>query len=413
MMYGNMGASSSLSSYSVVFAGSTMFTTPRTWHQHIYHKPPKEPTSFYIADILGISSNTSRGFCSLKNSGPTRSPDEGRRRERSPTGSRSSEDSKDEEYSRMRGDFVDTTLSPNTGIYHLACPNDCCSKGDKRKKSADDSSDKEDSVTKKKKARTTFTGRQIFELEKQFEQKKYLSSAERAEMATLLRVTETQVKIWFQNRRTKWKKQENISSQEAAEHKLNAEKNLLKNIKTKKAGDKPPETDEVRMEPGTQDRVHNSKDSSIKSENTRESINSEHKREDSSLKAEHPREFFNQELKHEHSSFKSEKAREPFNSEVPREPDLQVGHGNSNCDAAVDYVVKEMPTCAFKPKDEPCDLSIGGAAVGKENKNDDSDDGVSHDCVANGDVDSDQSFGVGADAIVTTFKAENVVAANS
>ncbi|KAF8355281.1 ceh-9 [Pristionchus pacificus] len=63
-----------------------------------------------------------------------------------------------------------------------------------------------DSAGKKKKARTTFSGRQIFELERQFEQKKYLSSAERGEMARLLNVTETQVKIWFQNRRTKWKK---------------------------------------------------------------------------------------------------------------------------------------------------------------------------------------------------------------
>lgn len=50
---------------------------------------------------------------------------------------------------------------------------------------------------KKKKARTTFTGRQIFELEKQFEIKKYLSSSERADMAKLLNVTETQVSHLF------------------------------------------------------------------------------------------------------------------------------------------------------------------------------------------------------------------------
>jgi hypothetical protein len=51
-----------------------------------------------------------------------------------------------------------------------------------------------DADRKRKKARTTFTGRQIFELEKQFELKKYLSSSERAEMAKLLNVTETQVR---------------------------------------------------------------------------------------------------------------------------------------------------------------------------------------------------------------------------
>jgi hypothetical protein len=51
-----------------------------------------------------------------------------------------------------------------------------------------------DGERKRKKARTTFTGRQIFELEQQFEVKKYLSSSERAEMAKLLNVTETQVR---------------------------------------------------------------------------------------------------------------------------------------------------------------------------------------------------------------------------
>ena len=66
---------------------------------------------------------------------------------------------------------------------------------DKRKTSESYDECDDSPPSKKKKARTTFTGRQIFELEKQFEQKKYLSSAERAEMASLLNVTETQVNI--------------------------------------------------------------------------------------------------------------------------------------------------------------------------------------------------------------------------
>ncbi|XP_043200797.1 transcription factor LBX2-like [Amphibalanus amphitrite] len=74
----------------------------------------------------------------------------------------------------------------------------------------------EEADGRRKKARTTFTGRQIFELEKQFEIKKYLSSTERSDMAKLLSVTETQVKIWFQNRRTKWKKAENEAAAAAA-----------------------------------------------------------------------------------------------------------------------------------------------------------------------------------------------------
>ena len=47
------------------------------------------------------------------------------------------------------------------------------------------------------KVRTTFTGRQIFELEKMFENRKYLSSSERADMAKLLNVTEQQVRVKF------------------------------------------------------------------------------------------------------------------------------------------------------------------------------------------------------------------------
>ncbi|XP_053126106.1 homeobox protein Nkx-6.3 [Hemicordylus capensis] len=63
-----------------------------------------------------------------------------------------------------------------------------------------------DSLHKKKHTRPTFTGHQIFALEKTFEQTKYLAGPERARLAYSLGMSESQVKVWFQNRRTKWRK---------------------------------------------------------------------------------------------------------------------------------------------------------------------------------------------------------------
>ena len=59
----------------------------------------------------------------------------------------------------------------------------------------------------KKRPRTAFTPDQIKRLEAEFQHNKYLSVGKRMELSKNLKLTETQIKIWFQNRRTKWKRE--------------------------------------------------------------------------------------------------------------------------------------------------------------------------------------------------------------
>ncbi|XP_062379261.1 homeobox protein Nkx-2.1 [Sardina pilchardus] len=63
------------------------------------------------------------------------------------------------------------------------------------------------SSTPRRKRRVLFSQAQVYELERRFKQQKYLSAPEREHLASMIHLTPTQVKIWFQNHRYKMKRQ--------------------------------------------------------------------------------------------------------------------------------------------------------------------------------------------------------------
>ncbi|XP_059209954.1 NK2 transcription factor related, locus 9 [Centropristis striata] len=69
-----------------------------------------------------------------------------------------------------------------------------------------DDSSPDSEPKKSKKRRVLFSKAQTLELERRFRQQRYLSGPEREQLARLLSLTPTQVKIWFQNHRYKMKR---------------------------------------------------------------------------------------------------------------------------------------------------------------------------------------------------------------
>ncbi|XP_051524682.1 homeobox protein Nkx-3.1-like [Myxocyprinus asiaticus] len=124
--------------------------------------------------------------------------------------------------------FIEDILSLKVDERNDSCGNLCKSKSSRGESDSTDTrtdsavitvcrsaEDKAASLTemtgsggKKKRSRAAFTHLQVLELEKLFSRQRYLSAPERAHLASALHLTETQVKIWFQNRRYKTKRRQ-------------------------------------------------------------------------------------------------------------------------------------------------------------------------------------------------------------
>ncbi|XP_072341579.1 homeobox protein koza-like isoform X2 [Scyliorhinus torazame] len=75
---------------------------------------------------------------------------------------------------------------------------------------------------RKKRSRAAFSHAQVLGLERRFDSQRYLSAPERADLAGTLKLTETQVKIWFQNRRYKTKRKKLATNQNCVDAKERA-----------------------------------------------------------------------------------------------------------------------------------------------------------------------------------------------
>ncbi|XP_041368116.1 barH-like 1 homeobox protein [Gigantopelta aegis] len=121
-------------------------------------------------------------------------------------------------FMNMSSDLFSDRSRPPISSKDIDVDSNCAEDDTDEHEDGDDSTSSMMMKTKKpRKARTAFTDHQLSCLEKNFERQKYLSVQDRMELAAKLNLTDTQVKTWYQNRRTKWKRQTAVGLELLAE----------------------------------------------------------------------------------------------------------------------------------------------------------------------------------------------------